>query len=599
MDQKLSNIVSAFPGKPGVYQFINSQGDVIYVGKAKDLKNRVSSYFNRKSYESAKLRVLVSKVSDIKIIIVDSESDALLLENNLIKKLKPRYNILLKDDKTYPWICIKNEPFPRVFSTRNYIQDGSKYFGPYTSGVLMKTILDLVKSLYPLRNCNLSLTPKNISEGKFKPCLEYQLGNCLAPCVGNQTRADYEENIKSIVDILNGNIQSVRKLLAARMKESSSTYNFEEAQRYKEKILALDRFQAKSAIVSQSYKDIDVFSIVNEKNFACVNYIKVIKGSVIQSHNLELRKSLDESDTDLLGVAIAELRQRAGSKSKEIIVPFKPEFLFDGCKYSIATKGDKKKLLQLSERNAKAYVNEKLLSIEKKDPAKRTHRILSALQRDFKIKELPKHIECFDNSNLQGTNPVSACVVFRNGLPSKKEYRHFNIKTVEGPDDYSSMNEVIMRRYSRLIENNESLPQLIVVDGGKGQLNAAYTALKKLNIEDKVQIIGIAKRLEEIFFYGDLVPIYLDKNSESLKVIQHARNEAHRFGITHHRNKRSKSAVTSELMQIKGIGERTMQLLLKSFKSVDLLKKASQEEIEKIVGPHKARMVFDHFKNQT
>lgn len=599
MDQKLSNIVSALPGKPGVYQFINSQGDVIYVGKAKDLKNRVSSYFNRKSYESAKLRVLVSKVSDIKIIIVDSESDALLLENNLIKKLKPRYNILLKDDKTYPWICIKNEPFPRVFSTRNYIQDGSKYFGPYTSGVLMKTILDLVKSLYPLRNCNLSLTPKNISEGKFKPCLEYQLGNCLAPCVGNQTRADYEENIKSIVDILNGNIQSVRKLLAARMKESSSTYNFEEAQRYKEKILALDRFQAKSAIVSQSYKDIDVFSIVNEKNFACVNYIKVIKGSVIQSHNLELRKSLDESDTDLLGVAIAELRQRAGSKSKEIIVPFKPEFLFDGCKYSIATKGDKKKLLQLSERNAKAYVNEKLLSIEKKDPAKRTHRILSALQRDFKIKELPKHIECFDNSNLQGTNPVSACVVFRNGLPSKKEYRHFNIKTVEGPDDYSSMNEVIMRRYSRLIENNESLPQLIVVDGGKGQLNAAYTALKKLNIEDKVQIIGIAKRLEEIFFYGDLVPIYLDKNSESLKVIQHARNEAHRFGITHHRNKRSKSAVTSELMQIKGIGERTMQLLLKSFKSVDLLKKASQEEIEKIVGPHKARMVFDHFKNQT
>lgn len=591
----LSLIINFLPNKPGVYQFYNSLGEVIYVGKAKDLKKRVSSYFNRNRYESAKLRVLVSKVIDIKHIIVDTESDALLLENNLIKKLKPRYNILLKDDKTYPWICIKNEPFPRIFSTRRVEHDGSRYFGPYTSGVLLKTILELIKTLYPIRTCNFLLTKQNIESGKFKPCLDFQIGNCKAPCIGNQDLEEYRENVDAIVEILNGNIQAVKRILVEKMTAHSKSFEFEEAHRYKLRLEALERFQAKSTIVNQKLNDIDVFSIVDEKQFACINYIKVIQGSVIQSHNLELKKNLEESKSDLLAFAVAELRQRLRSNAKEVLVPFLPEFQLEGIKYTVPNRGDKQKLLDLSTRNAKAFVLEKLTKAEKQDPTTRLNRILTTLQRDFKISQLPRHIECFDNSNLQGTNPVSACVVFRNTKPSKREYRLFNIRTVQGPDDYASMEEALERRYRRLLDAGESLPDLIVIDGGKGQLSSAYEALKSLGIENNVKVIGIAKRLEEIYFPGDPVPVYLDKNSESLKVIQHARNEAHRFGIAHHRRRRSKVSIESQLTEIQGIGTKITETLFKHFKNIDVIRNATIDELKHVVGESKANLLFNYF----
>jgi len=591
--------VRYLPNKPGVYQFLNDANEVIYVGKAKDLKKRVSSYFNKSKYESAKLKVLVSKVVDIKHIIVDTESDALLLENNLIKKIKPKYNVLLKDDKTYPWICIKNEPFPRVYSTRRIVHDGSMYFGPYTSGVLLKTILDLIKSLYPLRTCNLVLNEHNIKSGKFKPCLEYQIGNCLAPCVGNQSAESYNEGITLIVDILNGNIQAVKRVLKDQMLLFAKNYQFEHAQQYKEKIAALERFQAKSTIVNPKLTDIDVFSIIEDVKFSCVNFIKVVQGSVIQSHNIELKKSLNESVSDLLALAITELRQRVNSKAKEILVPFIPEFTHDGLKYTVPTRGDKLKLLQLSQRNAKAYVNERNIKLEKMDGDKRKLRIIKALQDDFKTKTLPYHIECFDNSNLQGTNPVSACVVFKDAKPSKRDYRLFNIKSVDGPDDFASMAEVITRRYSRLLSTGQSLPQLVVIDGGKGQLSAAYGALKQLDLHNKISIIGIAKRLEEIYFPGDPIPLYLDKNSESLKVIQNARNEAHRFSIKHHRNRRSNTANVSQLSGIKGVGQKSVEQLFKKYKSIHRIAVASVGELSSLIGEQRARLVYNHFNSLT
>ena len=599
MKEKPANIVRYLPNKPGVYQFLNDANEVIYVGKAKNLRKRVSSYFNKSKYESAKLRVLVSKVVDIKHIIVDTESDALLLENNLIKKIKPKYNVLLKDDKTYPWICIKNEPFPRVYSTRRIVHDGSMYFGPYTSGVLLKTILDLIKSLYPLRNCNLVLNEHNIKSGKFKPCLEYQIGNCLAPCVGNQSAESYNEGITLIVDILNGNIQAVKRVLKDQMLLFAKNYQFEHAQQYKEKIAALERFQAKSTIVNPKLTDIDVFSIIEDVKFSCVNFIKVVQGSVIQSHNIELKKSLNESVSDLLALAITELRQRVNSKAKEILVPFIPEFTHDGLKYTVPTRGDKLKLLQLSQRNAKAYVNERNIKLEKMDGDKRKLRIIKALQDDFKTKTLPYHIECFDNSNLQGTNPVSACVVFKDAKPSKRDYRLFNIKSVDGPDDFASMAEVITRRYSRLLSTGQLLPQLVVIDGGKGQLSAAYGALKQLDLHNKISIIGIAKRLEEIYFPGDPIPLYLDKNSESLKVIQNARNEAHRFSIKHHRNRRSNTANVSQLSGIKGVGQKSVEQLFKKYKSIHRIAVASVGELSSLIGEQRARLVYNHFNSLT
>ncbi|MDD2548543.1 MAG: excinuclease ABC subunit UvrC [Bacteroidales bacterium] len=598
MSQLINNLIKFLPHQPGVYQFLNKQGEVIYVGKAKDLKKRVSSYFNRNRYESAKLRVLVSKVTNIKHIIVETESDALLLENNLIKKLKPRYNILLKDDKTYPWICIKNETFPRVFSTRRVSHDGSRYFGPYTSVVLMKTILELINSLYPLRTCNLSLTYDNIEKQRFKPCLEYQIGNCLAPCVGYQSEEDYNKNIESIVQILSGNIQSVKRILIQEMKNQAKLYEFETANIYKQKIEALERYQAKSTIVNPRLNNLDVFTIVKEKNFACVNFIKVVKGSVVQSHNLELKQKLNETSSDLLSFAIAEIRQRLASNSKEIVVPFKPEFTIANCKYIVPTRGDKHKLLQLSQRNAKAYVFEKLAKQESAKSTGHTQRILEQLRRDFKTHTLPTHIECFDNSNLQGTNPVSACIVFRNAKPSKRDYRIFNIKTVEGPNDYATMVEVLRRRYKRLLSSNQSLPQLIIIDGGKGQLSVAYSVLQELGIHRKVSIIGIAERLEEIFFPGDPVPLFLDKNSESLKVIQNARNEAHRFSITHHRNLRSKQALKSQLTDIKGIGEKSREILFQKYKSYDSISRLSLNEFVEILGEKRGKLIFDYFNSK-
>jgi excinuclease ABC subunit C len=583
------------PNKPGVYQFLNSQGEVIYIGKAKDLKKRVSSYFNRNQFDNAKLRALVSKVQKINHIIVETESDALLLENNLIKKLKPRYNILLKDDKTYPWICIKKEPFPRVFSTRRLIQDGSQYFGPYTSGVLLKTILDLIRTLYPIRTCNYSLTTENINSYKFQSCLEYQIGNCKAPCIRKQTHEEYEENIDAISQLLKGNIQKVNRILKSKMNENAKQFRFEEAQHFKEKLSLLQRFQAKSTIVSPNYRDLDVFSIVSEYNFACINYIKIIKGSIVQSQNLELKKVLNETEEDLLGFSIAEILQRTGSKAKEIVVPTLPDFFITGIKYTLPTRGDKLKLLELSKRNAKAYVLDKYRALDNLDPKKRIERILSTLQKDLRMKELPRHIECFDNSNLQGTNSVAACVVFRNAKPIKKEYRHYNIKSVTGSDDYASMEEVVFRRYKRLIDENIPIPQLIVIDGGKGQLTSAFRSLAKLGIENKVEVIGIAKRLEEIFFLNDPTPLYLDKNSESLKIIQNIRNEAHRFGIAHHRVKRSKMATVSTLESLFGIGEKTIALLYKHFKSYENISRASLYDLEKVVSKKRAQKVYNFF----
>jgi excinuclease ABC subunit C len=594
---KILNTIKNFPGKPGVYQFINAQAEVIYVGKAKNLKNRVSSYFNKKTYDSAKLRVLVSKIADIRYTLVESESDALLLENNLIKRLQPKYNVLLKDDKTYPWICIKNEPFPRVFSTRRIVNDGSQYFGPFTSGVYMKALLDLIRQLFPLRNCNLPLTSENIQQGKFKSCLEYQLGNCMAPCVLKQTEDDYKANIHLIINILNGNSIQVIKVLKDKMNEYASIYMFEKAQTIKNKIDLLGKYQSKSTIVNQSLNNLDVFSLIDAGPFACVNFLKVVNGSIIQSHNLELKKGLEEGPEELLGIAISDIRSRLGSKSKELIVPVLPDFKLSECKYTIPQKGDKFKLLELSLRNCKEFLLERQLAYDSQKSASPVQRILTTMKSDFRLSSLPIHIECFDNSNLQGTNPVAACVVFRNAKPAKRDYRHFNIKTVEGPDDYASMYEVVFRRYSRIIEEQGSIPQLVVVDGGKGQLGAAYKALVDLNLENKIAIIGIAKRLEEIFFPNDSVPLYLDKNSESLKVIQAARNEAHRFGISFHRNKRSKNSLKSELSDIEGVGEKTIENLFKKMGSVEAIQKSSIDELTLAVGKKRAEIVFNYFNN--
>jgi excinuclease ABC subunit C len=591
----ISNIVSRLPAKPGIYQFFNSDSDIIYIGKAKNLKSRVSSYFSKNRYDSAKIRILVSKISDIKYTLVDTESDALLLENNLIKKYRPKYNILLKDDKTYPWVCIKNESFPRVYSTRRIVTDGSKYFGPYTSGVVLKTLLGLIKQLYPLRNCNLNLTRTNIKLGKFNSCLEFQIGNCKAPCIGNQSESDYNDNITSISDILRGNLSSVIHAQQSKMISLAQNYQFEEAQICKNKIEILNKYQSKSTIVSQSYSDIDVFSLVDKTTSAFVNYLKVVNGAIMQSHSIELKRYLEETPEELLGYAIADIRIRLGSKAKEILVPFDPDFKLDNTKYIIPKKSDKLKLLQLSERNCKEFALTRQMANDNQKSASSIQRILSTLKSDFRLTNLPVHIECFDNSNLQGTNPVAACVVFKNAKPAKREYRHFNIKTVEGANDFASMYEVVYRRYKRLIDEDLPLPQLVVVDGGKGQLSSAYQAMVELDLSEKVKLIGIAKRLEEIFFPNDSVPLYLDKNSESLKVIQNARNEAHRFGITFHRLKRSKSSTHSELSNIKGVGEKTIQLLLKKYGSIEELKKLPLNIISSDIGESRAALIVSYF----
>lgn len=583
------------PEKPGIYQYYDSNGSILYVGKAKNIKKRVSSYFN-KTQENGKTILLVKKIFDIQYMVVDSELDALLLENNLIKKYQPKYNIQLKDDKTYPWICIKNEPFPRVFSTRIVIRDGSKYFGPYPSGKVMHTLLNLIKELYPLRNCNYDLSANKIKEKKFKVCLEYHLGNCLGPCEGYQSKALYDENIAQIENLLKGNISSVINFLKDQMSKHASKQEYELAQEMKYKLQTLENYQAKSTIVSPTIHQVDVCTLINEPDSAFVNYLSIHNGAIIHAYTAEIKKKLNETREEVLSYVLPELRERFASESKEVLLDEKLDLKILGINFSVPQRGDKKHLVDLSLRNAKFYKLEKLKKEKIVDPERHTNRILEQLKNDFRLKELPVHMECFDNSNIQGTNPVSACVVFKNAKPSKQDYRHFNVKTVEGPDDFASMEEVVYRRYKRLLEENQSLPQLIVIDGGKGQLSAALKALEKLNLRGKIAIVGIAKRLEEIFFPGDSFPIYIDKRSESLKVVQFMRNEAHRFGITHHRNRRSKSAITSELMSINGIGPKTQEDLMKAFKTVSAIKKSSLEEISNVIGKAKAQIVFNYFK---
>ena len=589
----LKSILSLIPDNPGIYQFIDSAGIVIYVGKAKNLRKRVTSYFSKN--QSGKTIALLKKTSDIRHIVVDNESDALLLENNLIKRHQPRYNMLLKDDKTFPWICIKKEPFPRVFSTRNPVRDGSMYFGPYTSMLMVKTLISFIRQLYKLRTCTLNLTKTNIEAGKFKVCLEYHLGNCKGPCVSYQPEEEYLENIDQIRDILRGNISGVIDHLKKEMKKFAAMLRFEDAQAVKEKIDILSKFKSRSTVVSNTIKNVDVFAITQEADNAYVNYLKVVEGAVIQALTIDLKIRVEEEKESILGFAITEIRQRLSSNSPEIILPFKPDILLDKVKYTVPKAGEKQKLLELAERNAIYYKLEQKKKRMEHSPQERTGKNLEKLKNDLHMPELPFHIECFDNSNIMGTNPVAACVVFRNARPSKKEYRHFNIKTVSGPDDFSSMEEIVFRRYRRMIEENQKPPQLVIIDGGKGQLSSAMKSIEKLGLREKVTVIGIAKRLEEIYFPGDTVPIYLDKNSISLKIIQNLRNEAHRFGINFHRDKRSSQMVKSDLDQIKGIGPRTKEILLKHFDSVDKIRNTSSLELENLVGSAKTAILTEYF----
>ncbi len=583
--------ISTLPSSPGVYQFYDSDGKILYVGKAKDLKKRVSSYFSKKQ-EYGKTRVLVKKIRAIKHIVVPTESDALLLENNLIKELQPRYNVMLKDDKSYPWICIKNERFPRVFPTRKLINDGSEYFGPYTSMKTVRTLLDLVKSLYPLRTCNYDLSEEKIAAGKYKVCLEYHLGNCLGPCEGLQSEEEYHGQIEDIRQIIKGNFKSSLQTFKTQMKGFATNMEFEKAQRVKNKIEVLENYQAKSTVVNPKIDNVDVFTIISDETHAYINFLQLSHGSIVRSHTLEIRKKLDETDEELLSLAITEIRQRFKSESREIYLQF-PVTVEENLKVTLPKLGDKRRLLELSERNARFFRQDRLKQIKITDPDRHTKRLMAQMKSDLRLSEEPTHIECFDNSNIQGTNPVAACVVFKNGKPSKKDYRHFNIKTVEGPDDFASMEEVVYRRYKRLLAEEEPLPQLVVIDGGKGQLSSALKSLEVLGLRGKIAIIGIAKRLEEIYFPEDPVPLYLDKRSETLKVIQQLRNEAHRFGITHHRQKRSKEAINSELESIEGIGEKTVEQLLRNFKSVKRIKEATIESLAKSIGMAKAKKIYE------
>ena len=588
--------LKTLPNSPGVYQYYDKDDAILYVGKAKNIKKRVASYFN-KNHEYGKTKVLVKKIASVKHIVVETESDALLLENSLIKKYKPRYNILLKDDKTYPWLCIKKEAFPRVFLTRNIIKDGSEYFGPYTSVRTVKALLSLIKELYPLRSCAYDLSQKNIESKKYKVCLEYHIKNCKGACEGLQEESDYLEDVKSIRNIIKGNFKESLQLFNDLMLDFASKMEFEEAQKIKEKIDLLANYQVKSTVVNPSITNVDVFSIISDESFAYINFFKISNGSIIQSYTTEIKKKLDESDKDILELSIVEIRQRFNSQSKEIYVPFKVD-LGDSVKVTIPKLGDKKRIVDLSIRNAKYFRQERFKQIKIVDPDRHTNRIMAQMKKDLRLSEEPRHIECFDNSNIQGSHPVASCVVFKNGKPSKKEYRHFNIKTVVGPDDFGSMEEVVHRRYKRLLDEGQDLPQLIVIDGGKGQLSSSLKSLDVLGLRGKIAIIGIAKRLEEIYYPGDSIPMYLDKKSESLKIIQQLRNEAHRFAINFHRNKRSKSAIQTELELIPGIGKQTIESLLKHFKSAKRVKNAKLEDVINVIGNDKATKVFNFFNSK-
>jgi excinuclease ABC subunit C len=593
---KIEIQLQTLPDTAGVYQFFDAKDTILYIGKAKNLKKRVRSYFN-KEHEYGKTNVLVKKIRAIKHIVVASETDALLLENNLIKKYQPRYNVLLKDDKSYPWICIKKERFPRVFSTRRVIKDGSEYFGPYTSIKTVYTLLDLIKGLFSLRTCNYDLAEDKIANQKYKVCLEFHLGNCKGACEGKEFEADYLQNLAAVREILKGNFKNSLSVFKNQMKTLSADLRFEEAQVLKEKISILENYQSKSTIVNPKISDVEVYSIVSDERYAYVNFLQVSHGAIIRAHTVELKKKLDEPDPELLSLAITEIRYRFKLQSDEIYVPFKVD-LSTNLKVTIPKLGDKKHLLDLSLRNAKYQRLEQLKQIKITDPDRHTKRIMNQMKSDLRLDKAPIHIECFDNSNIQGTHPVAACVVFKNGKPSKKEYRHFNIKTVEGPDDFASMTEVVYRRYKRLLDEGQPLPQLIIIDGGKGQLSAALKSLDELGLREKIAIIGIAKRLEELFYPNDPIPLYLDKKSETLKIIQQLRNEAHRFGIEHHRNRRSKSALKSELESIPGIGDKTRIQLLQTFKSAQRVSFAKLDELEDIVGKSKAQKIYNFYNNK-
>ena len=591
----IKSILKALPEKAGVYQFFEENGSILYVGKAKVLKNRVSSYFNKNKYESIKTKLMVKKIRDIKYSVVETESDALLLEDSLIKKFKPRYNILLKDDKSYSSIVIKNEPFPRVLSTRQILNDGSTYFGPYTSGKSLYSILDLIKELYPLRTCTLNLSKANIQAKKFKVCLEYHLGNCLGPCVGKQREEDYQQGVQHIKRIIKGEYLEAVKNLKKDMLLLASEQKFEQAQQLKERIQTLENFQAKSTIVNTDIDNVEVFSIASDAQSIYANYMHIVRGSIVHVYTAEVVRQLDETDEEVLAFVIRSFRERMKSQAKSALIPFDIHEKIPGLELHVPQRGDKKKLVELSLKNANHFLLEARKRAAFLDPERNTQRILETMKKDLRLPELPVHIECFDNSNIQGTNPVSACVVFKNAKPSKSDYRIFNIQSVVGPDDFASMREAVYRRYARLIQEEQPLPQLLIIDGGKGQLSSAMESLDLLGLRGKIAVIGIAKRLEEIFFPGDSIPIYLDKRSESLKIIQHLRNEAHRYGLSKHRQRRSKGAIHSELENIAGVGKKTIEKLLQHFSSVARIKAATQNEIEQVVGEKIAEKIKNYF----
>ncbi len=592
----LTDVLKTLPHKPGVYKYFDAEDVIIYVGKAKDLKKRVSSYFSKQQHENRKTAILVSKIQRIEFTVVDTEMDALLLENSLIKEFQPRYNISLKDDKTYPYIRVTAERFPKVFPTRNPVRDGSEYFGPYANVKVMHTVLDLVKKLYPTRNCNLVMSPASVAAGKHKICMEYQLGNCKGPCEGYQSESAYNEDIAHIKYLLRGHLGEVKQHLKGMMLRAANDLLFEEAQDYKEKLDSLERYQSKSTVVSTTLGDLEVYSISSTEKVAFVNFLRVSQGLIVVSRNVEIRKKLDESDAELLEAAVAEMRAQYGDNCKEIVLSQPLDLELDGVGITVPKLGDKRRLLELSMKNTLLYKQEKLSQYEKLNPELRVDRLMEQMKKDLRLSEMPKHIECFDNSNFQGTYPVSACVVFKNGKPAKNEYRHFNVRTVEGPDDFATMKEALTRRYTRLLEEQKPLPQLIVVDGGKGQLSAAVEALKAMGVYGKLAVVGIAKRLEEIYYPEDPLPLYIDKKSETLKVIQHMRDEAHRFGITHHRSRRDKGTLRTALTEVPGVGEETARALLKHFKSVTRVKEASVDTLAGVVGRAKAKVIVDFYQ---
>ncbi len=594
ISDEIKNTVKALPETPGVYKYLDKTDTVIYVGKAKNIKKRVNSYFV-KNHHSYKTSLLVKRICKIEYIVVDTENDALLLENILIKKLQPKYNVMLKDDKTYPWLIIKNERFPRVFYTRHKNNDGSEYYGPFTSVYMIKTLLGLIRQLYPIRTCKHKLSTENVSGGKFDVCLEYHIGNCLAPCIGKVDEETYNSYMSDVRQIIRGDLHIVQDYLKDLMLKFSKEYKFEEAAKVKEKIEIIDNYRSKSTVVNTNVSNIEIYGFSKDINSAYINYLRVQNGAIIQAHSIEVKMKIDETDEDVLMYSIVELRSQLKSSVSNIVLPFKVSYNLDDIKFIYPKQGDKQKLLELAQRNAKFFMLEKHKQVENKNPERHVNRKLETLKSDLYLKELPVHIECFDNSNIQGAHPVAACVVFRNTKPYKKDYRHYNIKTVEGPDDFASMYEVITRRYRRLMDEEQSLPQLIIVDGGKGQLSTAVQALKNIDVYGKVSIIGIAKKLEEIYFPYDNVPLYLDKNSESLKIIQQARDEAHRFGITFHRNKRSGNFLNSELSGIENVGPQTIESLLIKVKSVKAVKEMSVDELKEIVGLSKAQIIWNFF----